>query len=164
MLVRNWDLGGSGWHLCLQAVLGGWQLEIGAYYRVCVQVFWQNWCQAGPGTEGEAIGHASTRGLSPRLPVSSWKASLRGDEWVPLHSPDRHTQNSPDVCSALLGSPPSVKEPCVLAAAVPLRDEFCPCPPFAGHAQVRVTFVLGVLVYSLLNYARSPKHLHDALN
>lgn len=36
-------------------------------------------------------------------------------------------------------------------------------PPYAGHAQVRATFALGVLVYSLFNYAQSPEHLHDAL-
>lgn len=77
--------------------------------------------------------------------------------------PSRAAQGSPSICSVPSESPSPIKHPCISATDTLLRAEFCLNPPSDGHAQVRVTFVLGVLVYGLFNYTQSLKHLHDAL-
>lgn len=86
----------------------------------------------------------------------------RASNWP--QSPYPRARSSPGICSTLLENSPSIQCPCILAADTPFCDKFCLLKsPDAGRAQVRVTFALGVLVYRLFNYARSPKHLHDAL-
>lgn len=85
-----------------------------------------------------------------------------GRAWLATQ-PSLAPRGSPSICFIWFESPSSIKQPCILAADTGLRAEFCPNAPSDGHAQVTVTFVLGVLVYGLFNYTQSLKHLHGAL-
>lgn len=95
-------------------------------------------------------------------PAFHWEVYLEWEEPGLPHSLLLH-RGSPSICFILFESPSSIKHPCILAADTLLRAEFCPNAPSDGHAQVTVTFVLGVLVYGLFNYTQSLKHLHNAL-
>lgn len=112
----------------------------------------------GQWAEQGASGKASGAVLNPAARFTSCGKSPAPRTAFPRSSA------SPGTCTTLFGGPVSIRHPCRhFGRDTPLRGGFGWTPPSCGDAQVRVTFTLAVLVYSLFNYTQSLKHLHDAL-